>query len=145
MVLLRFPPSAGLRQPEREGEVTWPILISIGKSALLFLFVSFAAFFVALAVSRKINKALMYEMEERNRVAEKLEKSEEQYRLASVYNRNLIEVSLDPLVTIDAEGRISDVNAATETITGYTRDRLIGTDFSDYFIEPEKAREGYLE
>lgn len=128
---------------KREEDVIGPILKSIGKSALLFLIVSFAAFFIALTISRKINKALMYEMEERNRIAEKLEKSEEQYRLASTYNRSLIEVSLDPLVTIDAEGRVSDVNAATETITGYTRDRLIGTDFSDYFIEPEKAREGY--
>jgi PAS domain S-box-containing protein len=28
-------------------------------------------------------------------------------------------------------------------ITGYSRKQLIGTDFSDYFTEPEKAREGY--
>ncbi|MGZ3597749.1 MAG: sensor histidine kinase, partial [Syntrophales bacterium] len=38
----------------REEDVTGPILSSIYKSALLFLFVSFAAFFIALAVSRKI-------------------------------------------------------------------------------------------
>jgi PAS domain S-box-containing protein len=89
------------------------------------------------------NKALMDEIAERNRIAEKLEKSEEQYRLASAYNRSLIEVSLDPLVTIDAEGRISDVNTATETITGCPRNGLIGTDFADYFTDPKKAREGY--
>jgi len=29
-------------------------------------------------------------------------------------------------------------------VTGVPRERLIGTDFSDYFTEPEKAREGYL-
>jgi PAS domain S-box-containing protein len=55
----------------------------------------------------------------------------------------LIEVSLDPLVTIGSDGRIKDVNAATEAATGYAREQLIGTDFSDYFTDPEKARAGY--
>ncbi|MHB8895097.1 MAG: PAS domain-containing protein [Candidatus Geothermincolia bacterium] len=62
---------------------------------------------------------------------------------ASSYNRNLIETSLDPLVTIDPDGKISDVNAATEKITGRSREELIGTDFHDYFSDPKKAREGY--
>ena len=70
-------------------------------------------------------------------------RAEEALRLASVYNRSLIEASLDPLVTIDKQGKISDVNAATEQVTGYPRSELIGTDFSDYFTEPEKARAGY--
>ncbi|MHB9023874.1 MAG: PAS domain S-box protein [Armatimonadota bacterium] len=62
---------------------------------------------------------------------------------ASIYNRSLIEASLDPLVTIAADGTITDVNTATERVTGRTRDELIGTDFSNYFTEPDKAREGY--
>ncbi|MFB3916033.1 MAG: PAS domain S-box protein [Terriglobales bacterium] len=62
---------------------------------------------------------------------------------ANVYNRSLIEASLDPLVTIGPDGKITDVNAATEQATGYTRDSLIGTDFSDYFTDPERARAGY--
>ncbi len=70
-------------------------------------------------------------------------RAEEALRLAGVYNRSLIEASLDPLVTIDKQGKISDVNAATEIATGYTRDELIGTDFSNYFTEPEKARAVY--
>ncbi len=69
--------------------------------------------------------------------------TEDALRLASVYNRSLIEASLDPLVTIDPEGKISDVNSATEQVTGYSRNELIGTDFSEYFTEPEKARRGY--
>jgi PAS domain S-box-containing protein len=36
-----------------------------------------------------------------------------------------------------------DVNSATELTTGVPRDDLSGTDFSDYFTEPEKAKEGY--
>ena len=69
--------------------------------------------------------------------------AEKALTLASAYNRSLIEASIDPLVTIDPEGRISDVNAATEQATGYSRDELIGTDFSDYFTDPRKARAGY--
>ncbi|OEC87414.1 MULTISPECIES: PAS domain S-box protein [Methanobacterium] len=70
-------------------------------------------------------------------------KAEEKLRLASTYNRSLIEASLDPLVTIGSDGKITDVNNSTELITGYAREQLIGTDFSDYFTEPEKARKGY--
>ncbi len=62
---------------------------------------------------------------------------------ASEYARSLIEASLDPLVTISPEGKITDVNEATIKATGFVREKLIGTDFSDYFTEPEKAREGY--
>ncbi len=62
---------------------------------------------------------------------------------AAGYNRSLIEASLDPLVTIGADGRITDVNAATEKATGRTRGELIGTDFSEYFTGPAKARAGY--
>ncbi|MFI5180372.1 MAG: PAS domain S-box protein [Thermoanaerobaculia bacterium] len=68
---------------------------------------------------------------------------EESQRKASTYARSLIEASPDPLVTISPEGRITDVNAATESVTGRRRAELIGSDFSDYFTEPEKAREGY--
>jgi|GEM_PF-649995 len=61
----------------------------------------------------------------------------------SRYTRSLIEVSLDPLVTIGQDGKITDVNEATETVTGYDRGKLIGTDISEYFTEPDKARSGY--
>ena len=62
---------------------------------------------------------------------------------ASQYARSLIEASLDPLVTISADGKITDVNEASVKVTGVSRERLIGTDFSDYFTEPQKAQEGY--
>lgn len=62
---------------------------------------------------------------------------------ASQYARSLIEASLDPLVAISPEGKITDVNEATVKVTGVPRNKLIGTDFSDYFTDPEKAREGY--
>jgi PAS domain S-box-containing protein len=46
-------------------------------------------------------------------------------------------------MTIGPDGRITDVNAATEHVTGYSREDLIGTDFSGYFTDPEEARAGY--
>lgn len=69
--------------------------------------------------------------------------SSDAQRQASQYARSLIEASLDPLVTISPEGKITDVNEATIKVTGIPRNKLIGTDFSDYFTEPEKARDGY--
>jgi len=77
------------------------------------------------------------------RDATEQKKAEETIRRANAYNRSLIEASLDPLVTINPDGKISDVNAATVRVTGYSREELIGTDFSKYFTEPEKARAGY--
>jgi len=67
----------------------------------------------------------------------------EAVRRASAYNRSLLEASLDPLVTINPQGRITDVNNATEKVTGYSRNELMGTDFSNYFTKPERARAGY--
>ncbi len=73
------------------------------------------------------------------------EKVQDQARSAARYSRSLIEASLDPLVTISPEGKITDVNEATVRVTGVDRDALVGTDFSDYFTRPEQAREGYLQ
>jgi PAS domain S-box-containing protein len=57
--------------------------------------------------------------------------------------RSMIEASLDSMVSISPEGKITDVNEATVKATGVPRDKLIGTDFSDYFTNPDKASEGY--
>jgi PAS domain S-box-containing protein len=70
-------------------------------------------------------------------------RAENALRMASEYNRSLIEASLDPLVTIGSDGRISDVNLAAEQATGLSRAELIGSDFCDYFTEPDRARAGY--
>src|SRR5260221_5997965 len=69
--------------------------------------------------------------------------AEEEIKKQQAYTRSLIESSLDPMVAISPEGKITDVNEALVKATGVVREKLIGTDFSDYFTEPEKAREGY--
>lgn len=69
---------------------------------------------IALATElEKANEALQEEIKERKC-------AEEAYQTASAYNRSLIESSLDPLVTINPVGQITDINTATEKITGYS-------------------------
>lgn len=72
-----------------------------------------------------------------------LEASSLSATLSSQYSRSLLEASLDPLVTINIDGKITDVNEASINVTGIDRKNLIGTNFSDYFTEPIKAQEGY--
>ena len=62
---------------------------------------------------------------------------------ASQYARSLIEASLDPLFTINPAGKITDMNNASINITEMTREELIGSDFFEYFTDPDKAREIY--
>ena len=81
------------------------------------------------------NKELDFQNDEK-------EKRTAELRIAN-YARSLIEASLDPLFTISPAGKITDMNNASVNITGVSREHLIGTDFFDYFTEPDKAREGY--
>jgi len=105
---------------------------------------------------RNVRFEIASDITERKRVEDALRKakdeleervSERTYELyeESLYARSLIEASLDPLVTISVEGKIMDVNRASEEATGVAREQLIGSDFSEYFTEPQKARAGYEE
>ena len=98
--------------------------------------IALAAFFITALTAGQLSDWV------KQRAAE-AEASRSQARLASTYNRSLLEASLDPLVTIGHDGKINDVNAAAETVTGRARAELIGTDFSECFREPEKARAAY--
>ncbi|MDI1231820.1 MAG: PAS domain S-box protein [Methylobacter sp.] len=83
-----------------------------------------------------VHLVILYDISERKN-------AENKAQTASQYARSLIEASLDPLVTISAEGKITDVNVATEQVTGVVRGELIGSDFVNYFTDPKKAYEGY--
>jgi PAS domain S-box-containing protein len=61
----------------------------------------------------------------------------------SQYARRLVEAWLDPLVTTNAGGTIIDANEMTASVTGVPREKLIGTDFSQYFNEPDSVQEAY--
>ncbi|WP_198674868.1 PAS domain S-box protein [Rhodoferax ferrireducens] len=58
------------------------------------------------------------------------------------YTRSLIESNIDALMTTDPSGIISDVNRQMESLTGCTRDELIGAPFKNYFTDPERAEAG---
>ena len=55
------------------------------------------------------------------------------------YTRSLLESNIDALMTTDPSGIISDVNKQMEVLTGCTRDELIGSPFTGYFTDPERA------
>jgi PAS domain S-box-containing protein len=57
------------------------------------------------------------------------------------YTRSLIESNIDPLITTDPRGMISDINHQMELLTGRTRDELIGAPFKSCFTEPQRAEE----
>jgi PAS domain S-box-containing protein len=97
---------------------------------------SLVATAIAFFVIRKIHRLSEDKKNEQMR-------ADEAEHLAQAHARSLIEASLDPFVTITANGLVNDVNAATELITGCTRRELIGTDFSQYFTDPRRARDVY--
>jgi PAS domain S-box-containing protein len=67
---------------------------------------------------------------------------EEDLRQVQTYTRGLIEASKDGLFTVDPQLRVSDVNEQMSRMTGYSREELIGTPFSDYFTDPVAAASG---
>ena len=78
-----------------------------------------------------------------NLMMDALAQREETIKQAAHYARSLLEASLDPMVTISREGKITDVNEATVRMTGTGRAALIGSDFAGYFTDAAKAGEGY--
>jgi PAS domain S-box-containing protein len=64
-------------------------------------------------------------------------------RKAAQYARSLIEATMESLVAISPDGKITDTNQAMVKLTGIPRDQLIGTSFSDYFTDPQEAERVY--
>ncbi len=88
-----------------------------------------------------------YELKQANKslVQKNKELEDAKKKLLSEYSRSLIEASLDPLVTINTEGKMTDMNQAMQNVIGMTYDKLIDTDFKDYFTDPQKAQKVYQE
>jgi PAS domain S-box-containing protein len=92
------------------------------------------------------DKELVYQIKEKEKqeIANiELEAIGNSLKLALQYSLSLIEASRDPLFTINPDGKITDMNEATVKMTGVAREKIIGTDFFDYFTDPNKAREAY--
>ena len=59
------------------------------------------------------------------------------------YNRGLIEINMDALMTVKRSGLISDVNETAIAVTNLSREELIGSDFLDLFTDKEKASKAF--
>src|SRR5688500_6592482 len=56
------------------------------------------------------------------------------------YTRSLIESNIDALMMTDPQGIISDVNQPMVSLTGRTRDELIGAACKNFFTDPVSAQ-----
>lgn len=71
--------------------------------------------------------------------------AEQKLKEVSEYNRGLIELSQDPMLTTDINAIITDVNRALEIVTGETRKNLIGSELRKYFTDPLKVDKAFEE
>ncbi len=78
----------------------------------------------------------------RKQVEAEQQQLDQRLRDQQFYTRSLIESNIDALMTTDPRGIITDVNKQMESLTGCTRDELIGAPFKNYFTNPERAEGG---
>jgi diguanylate cyclase (GGDEF)-like protein/PAS domain S-box-containing protein len=57
------------------------------------------------------------------------------------FERNLMEISPDPMLVLDPRGRIVDLNLAVEEATGFARNTLLGGNFASCFVDENQAEE----
>jgi len=91
------------------------------------------------AEKKRMEREIKKHMENLERL---VEKRTEELIDAHKYTRGLIESSLDALVTFDKDGIITDVSEETVRLTGCARKELIGSQFRNYFTDPERAAQG---
>ena len=78
----------------------------------------------------------------RQQIEEERMKLDQRLRDQHYYTRSLVESSIDALMTTDPRGIMTDCNKQMETLTGCTRDELIGAPFKNYFTDPARAEAG---
>ncbi len=67
---------------------------------------------------------------------------EQAMREQQTYTRSLIESNIDALMTTDTLGIVTDINRQMCSVTGRSRDELVGTPFKNYFTDPQRAEDG---
>ncbi len=98
--------------------------------------------------NNELNNAIQKSTNELQKANKELEQKQQELfdtkeKLLNEYARSLIEASRDPLFAISLAGKITDLNEASAKITETSKEELKGTNFIDYFTEPENALKGY--
>src|SRR5581483_5093754 len=63
--------------------------------------------------------------------------AEEAQREAAARRSAILEAALDAIVTIDAQGRILEWNAAAARTFGWSREEAVGREMADLLVPPE--------
>jgi PAS domain S-box-containing protein len=69
----------------------------------------------------------------------RLRRAEEALKESQQFARNLIDSSLDMIIAVDQNRRISEFNAAAQKTFGYTRDEILGRDVSLLYADQSEA------
>ena len=92
------------------------------------------------------NAELRNEIAVRKKVEEKLRQEQEELKRSEVHKAAILDSSLDCIVAIDYEGRITEFNPAAERTFGYSRADVVGQQLADIIIPPslrEKHSKGF--
>jgi PAS domain S-box-containing protein len=93
-----------------------------------------------------INEQLTKEIAERKSAEERLRQEEAELKRSEACKAAILDSSLDCIVAIDHQGRITEFNPAAERIFGYDRENVVGKQLADVIIPPslrEKHRAGF--
>jgi PAS domain S-box-containing protein len=70
-------------------------------------------------------------------------RAQEAVRESDARKSAILNAAFDCIITMDADGRIVEVNAATESTFGYTSEEMVGADLAELMIPPGKVREAH--
>jgi len=92
------------------------------------------------------NEDLKKEIQERRLAEGRLRQEEQELKRSEVNKAAILDSSLDCVIAIDHEGRITEFNPAAEHTLGYRRNAVVGKHLADVIIPPslrEKHRTGF--
>lgn len=67
---------------------------------------------------------------------------ERELRDSEIRNRSIVETAISGIVTVDERGVIEDVNPALESMFGYSRDEMVGSNIALLMPEPHRSNHG---